>query len=200
MFTGIVEDVGRVVAAEEGHLTVSSRKIASDAGLGDSIAVSGVDLTVTGMLGNELAFDAMPETYRRSNLADLGAGDFVNLERSVRATDRLSGHIVRGVVEGIGQLEAIRAEDAAVIHTYRAPAELLRFVLVKGPICVDGVSLTVIDRTCDAFAVSIVQYTQGHTISLRRRLGDRVNLETDILGRYVDQLLKGERTTRFREG
>jgi riboflavin synthase len=191
VFTGIVQDVGRVVMAADGHLRISSSKIASDAELGDSIAINGVDLTLTAIRGDELAFDVMPETYRRSNLRDLEVGDPVNLERSVRAMDRLSGHIVRGVVEGTGNLDAIRSDGDDFIHTYRAPRDLLRFVVVKGPICVDGVSLTVIDKTRDTFSVSIVRYTQRNT-SLQRSIGDRVNLETDILARYVEQLLTRE--------
>lgn len=189
MFTGIVEDVGEVVRAEHGHLCVSSRLIASDAKPGDSIAINGVDLTVTAVRGNEISFDAMPETYRRSNLEDLDRGDSVNLERSIRPLDRMSGHIVRGVVEGIGVLQGTRRDGDALLLTYRAPSELLRYVVVKGPICVDGASLTVIDTADDAFTVSLVQYTQDHTNHVRRQPGARVNLETDILARYVDKLL-----------
>ena len=189
MFTGIVEDVGIVVDTGHGHLRVSSESIASDAELGDSIAINGVDLTVTEVRGCEISFDAMPETYRRSNLEDLDRGDPVNLERSVRLMDRLSGHIVRGVVEGTGTLEATQPDGDALVCTYRAPSELLRYVIVRGPICVDGASLTVTGKTDDTFTVSIVQYTQAHTNHVRRRPGDRVNLETDILARYVGELL-----------
>ncbi len=185
MFTGIVEDVGIVVEAGHGHLRISSESIASDAELGDSIAINGVDLTVTEVRGCEISFDAMPETYRRSNLEDLDRGDPVNLERSIRLMDRLSGHIVRGVVEGTGTLEATQPDGDALVCTYRAPSELLRYVIVRGPICVDGASLTVTGKTDDTFTVSIVQYTQAHTNHVRRRPGDRVNLETDILSRYV---------------
>ena len=189
MFTGIVEDVGIVLEADHGHLRISSESIASDAELGDSIAINGVDLTVTEVRGCEISFDAMPETYRRSNLEDLDRGDPVNLERSVRLMDRLSGHIVRGVVEGTGTLEATQPDGDALVCTYRAPSELLRYVIVRGPICVDGASLTVTGKTDDTFTVSIVQYTQAHTNHVRRRPGDRVNLETDILARYVGELL-----------
>ena len=189
MFTGIVEDVGIVVEAGHGHLRISSESIASDAELGDSIAINGVDLTVTEVRGCEISFDAMPETYRRSNLEDLDRGDPVNLERSVRLMDRLSGHSVRGVVEGTGTLEATQPDGDALVCTYRAPSELLRYVIVRGPICVDGASLTVTGKADDTFTVSIVQYTQVHTNHVRRRPGDRVNLETDILARYVGELL-----------
>lgn len=189
MFTGIIEEIGIVVEAADGHLRIASAEIASGAEPGDSIAIDGVDLTLTGIRGNEMSFDAMPETYRRSNLGDLVPGAPVNLERSVRPMDRLSGHIVRGVVEGTGSLETIRPDGDALLCTYRAPRELLRCVVVKGPICVDGASLTVIDKTNDTFTVSIVQYTQAHTHHVRRRPGERVNLETDLLARYVEELL-----------
>jgi riboflavin synthase len=189
MFTGIIEDVGKVVLAEHGRLRVSSELIAADAKLGDSISINGVDLTVTAIRGSEMSFDAMPETYRRSNLDDLDRDDPVNLERSTRPMDRLSGHLVRGVVEGTGVLQEARRDGDALVLTYRAPSELLRYVVVKGPICVDGASLTVIDKTDDTFTVSLVQYTQAHTHYVRRRSGDRVNLETDILARYVGELL-----------
>ncbi len=196
MFTGIVEDVGVVVEAVAGHLRVSSGRIAADAKPGDSISVNGIDLTVRALRGREMSFDAMPETYRRSNLEDLDRGDPVNLERSVRPMDRLSGHIVRGVVEGTALLEAIRPDGEAFVCTYRAPRELLRYVVVKGPICVDGASLTVTAKSEDSFTVSIVQYTQTHTHHVRRHPGDRVNLETDILARYVGELLdQGARGT-----
>lgn len=193
MFTGIVEDVGIVLQVVHGHLLISSEAIASDTQRGDSIAINGVDLTVTKVRGHEMSFDAMPETYRRSNLEDLHRGDPVNLERSVRPMDRLSGHIVRGVVEGTGILEATQADGEALVCTYRAPRELLRYTIVKGPICVDGASLTVTDKTEDSFTVSLVQYTQAHTNHVRRRPGDRVNLETDILARYVGELLESPR-------
>lgn len=195
MFTGIVQDVGHVVHAERGHLRILSEEIASDAELGASIAINGVDLTVIEIEGDELSFDAMPETYRRSNLGDLNPSDLVNLERSVRPVDRLSGHIVRGVVEGTGRLESMRREGDALIATYWASRELLIYVVVKGPICVDGASLTVTDKTIDTFSVSLVRYTQVHTNHIRRRPGERVNLETDIVARYVGELLNARRGT-----
>lgn len=190
MFTGIVEEVGSILEAKEGFLRISVSKILADTKLGDSIAINGVDLTVSDMAGDALSFHLMPETYRRSNLADLRPGDAVNLERAVRPSDRLSGHIVRGVVEATGTLESSRAEADAVILTYRAPADLLQYVIVKGPICIDGASLTVIAKTAETFSVSLVEYTQQNTNHLQRRPGDSVNLESDILARYVAQILE----------
>jgi len=189
MFTGIIEEVGQVVVAEAGVLRIRARHILGDAKLGDSIAINGVDLTVTAIDGDCFEANVMPETYRRSNLGALRAGTAVNLERSVRPTDRLSGHIVRGVVEGQASVVSFEPESDAVIARFRTPAELLRYMVVKGPVTIDGASLTIIDKTADSFAVSLVQYTQEHTNLLRKQPGDSVNIETDIIARYVETLL-----------
>ena len=189
MFTGIIEEVGTVVEAGEGTLRIRAPFILTDAGLGDSIAINGVDLTVAEM-DSELFFaNLMPETYRRSNLGELRPGDLVNLERSVRPSDRLSGHIVRGVVEGVGTLHSSTPEGEAVITRILAPAELLRYMVVKGPVCIDGISLTIVAKDEESFSVSLVQYTQEHTNLIRRQPGDRINLETDIIARYVQQFV-----------
>ena len=190
MFTGIIEEVGEITEAAEGLLRIAAPMILEDAQLGDSIAINGVDLTVTRIENAEFLANLMPETYRRSNLGELNVGDRVNLERSVRPMDRLSGHIVRGVVEGRGAFRNSRPEAEALVVSYDAPQDLLRHMIVKGPICIDGVSLTIIDKDETGFAVSLVQYTQQHTNLLDRRSGDAVNLETDILARYVDELLE----------
>ncbi len=192
MFTGIVEEVGTVLEARDGVLRISASLVLEGTKPGDSIAINGVDLTVTELEAGSLAANVMPETYRRSDLGALRPGDRVNLERSVRPTDRLSGHIVRGVVEGTGNLRSLAAEADAIIATYEAPSELLRYMVVKGPVCIDGVSVTVTAKTERTFSVSLVAYTQAHTNLLDREPGDRVNLETDILARYVGELL-GER-------
>jgi riboflavin synthase len=189
MFTGIIEEVGEVIEAADGRLRIRARKVLEDAKLGDSIAINGVDLTVAEIKGDSFFADVMPETYRRSNLARLAPGDGVNLERSVRPTDRLSGHIVRGVVEGVATIDSLTPEGDAVIARFRTPPELLRYMVVKGPVAIDGASLTIIDKTFDTFAVSLVQYTQEHTTLLRKRPGDSVNIETDIIARYVETLL-----------
>lgn len=190
MFTGIIEEVGEVVDANAGALRIRARQILSDAKLGDSIAINGVDLTVTEINGDCFAAHVMPETYRRSNLEELKAGDAVNLERSLRPTDRLSGHIVRGVVEGRATVVSVTPEADAVIARFRTPADLLRYMVVKGPVTVDGASLTIVDKTADSFAVSLVQYTQAHTNLMRKQPGDSVNIETDIIARYVETLLQ----------
>lgn len=190
MFTGIIEEVGRVVENTGARLRIGARVVLSDAKLGDSIAVNGVDLTVAELERDWFAADVMPETFRRSNLGELKAGDPVNLERSLRPTDRLSGHIVRGVVEGVARIESFTPEGGAMIVRFRTPPELLRYMVVKGPVAIDGASLTIIDKTPDTFAVSLVQYTQAHTNLLQKGLGASVNIETDIIARYVEALLQ----------
>ena len=189
MFTGIIEEVGTVGEADEGRLVIACREVLAGTKPGDSVAVNGVDLTVMHLDGGSLHFNCMPETYRRSNLGQLRPGDPVNLERSLTPSDRLSGHIVRGVVEATGTLVSLTPEGDAVIGRYRAPPDILRHCVVKGPIAVDGVSLTVIARDEESFSVSLVQYTQEHTSLVRKKPGDSVNLESDIIARYVDQLL-----------
>ncbi|MYI83128.1 MAG: riboflavin synthase [Chloroflexi bacterium] len=190
MFTGIVEEVGEVRAREGGELVIACRTILEDVALGDSIAVNGVDLTVRTIGDDSLTFDVMPETFRRSNLGEAGPGARVNLERSVRPVDRLSGHIVRGVVETTCTLESLTPEGEAIIARYRPPAEYLPYILMKGPVCLDGASLTVMARDEESFSVSLVQYTQEHTNLTSRQPGDSINLETDLLARYVEQLLE----------
>jgi riboflavin synthase len=190
MFTGIVEEVGTVVEAAPGTLRIRAPHILTDANLGDSIAINGVDLTVAEMDGDTFFANLMPETYRRSNLGELKTGDLVNLERSVRPTDRLSGHIVRGVVEGVGTLHSLTPEGDAIIARFLAPPELLRHMVVKGPVCIDGISLTIIAKDEESFSVSLVQYTQEHTNLVNRKPGDRINLETDIIARYVEQYVQ----------
>jgi riboflavin synthase len=189
MFTGIIEELGRVLEAGDGTLRIRAPKITSDVQLGDSIAINGVDLTVAAAGDATFFAQVMPETYRRSNLGQLKPGDRVNLERSVRPTDRLSGHIVRGVVEGVAAIESFTPEADAIIARFRTPPELLRYMVVKGPVCIDGASLTIIDKTAATFAVSVVQYTQAHTTLLDKRPGDSVNIETDIIARYVESVL-----------
>lgn len=189
MFTGIIEEVGRVQRREGGVLVIECSVVVEDTKLGDSIAVNGVDLTVRTMDSTSMTFDVMPETFRRSDLGSAQPGDRVNLERSVRPTDRLSGHIVRGVVETTCILDSLIPEADAIIARYRTPAEYLRYIVVKGPICVDGVSLTVVAKDAESFSVSLVQYTQEHTNLTGREPGASINLETDILARYVEQLL-----------
>src|SRR3990172_4614198 len=190
MFTGIIEELGTVRGPTEGKLIINAKKVLWGTNLGDSIAVNGVDLPVSYLDEEGFHTNVMPETYRRTNLGELQPGDVVNLERALTLADRLSGHLVRGVVEATGTLESLTPESDAIIARYQAPPEILRYVVVKGPITIDGVSLTVVDKTADSFAVSLVEYTQQHTNLTRKAPGDRVNLESDIIARYVAQLLE----------
>jgi riboflavin synthase len=195
VFTGIIEEVGTVRRRDGGELVIACHTILDDTKLGDSIAINGVDLTVRLIEPDALTFDVMPETYRRSNLRNVSAGDLVNLERSVLAATRLSGHIVRGVVETTCTLDSLTPEGDAVIARYRVDPDYLRYIVMKGPVCVDGASLTVMARDADSFSVSLVQYTQEHTNLTHRRPGDEVNLETDIFARYVEQLIEARAAT-----
>lgn len=195
MFTGIIEEVGSVRRREGGELVIACREIIEDSKLGDSIAVNGVDLTVRAIGPDELSFDVMPETFRRSNLRDLEPGQWVNLERSVTGATRLSGHIVRGVVETTCRLASLTPEGDALIARYTCDPEYLKYIVMKGPVCVDGVSLTVMARDAESFSVSLVQYTQEHTNLTRREPGDEINLETDIFARYIEQLLEARAAT-----
>jgi riboflavin synthase len=195
MFTGIVEEVGRVRAREGGELVIECSTIIDGSQLGDSIAVNGVDLTVRKLDASSMTFDVMPETFRRSNLGEIDAGTLVNLERSVTGATRMSGHVVRGVVEATCTLDSLTPEGDAIIAKFRAPAEYLKYIVLKGPVCVDGISLTVMARDSESFSVSLVQYTQEHTNLMQRKPGDQINLETDIFARYVEQLLEARAAT-----
>jgi riboflavin synthase len=189
MFTGIIEEVGEVRSNVEGEITIKARKVLWGTNLGDSISVNGVDLTAKHFDEEGFIANVMPETYRRSNLGDLRIGDPVNLERSIQLAGRLSGHIVRGVVEGTGIIDSFTPEGEAIILRIGAPPEVLRYVIMKGPVAIDGISLTVMAKDDHSFSVSLVQYTQEHTNLGARAPGDRVNLETDIIARYVEAML-----------
>ena len=199
MFTGIIEEVGSVRSSDGGTLIIGCDAIIDGSRLGDSIAVNGVDLTIAAMDESSMTFNCMPETYRRSNLGGLKAGDPVNLERSLTATTRFSGHIVRGVVEATGELISLTPEGEAILARYSAPPDILGHMVVKGPVTVDGVSLTVIAKDAESFTVSLVQYTQEHTNLMGREQGDSINLESDIMARYVDLILQERGLVRAEE-
>lgn len=194
MFTGIIEELGKVLKNSDGVLHISAPKILEDSGLGDSIAINGVDLTITTIADSAFTANIMPETYRRSALGELQGGDIVNLERSVQPTSRLSGHLVRGVTEGVGKIDSIKPEKDALIVKISAEQALLRYILIKGPVCIDGISLTVIAKDSESFSVSLVQYTQSQTTLAKQKSGTKVNIETDIIGRYVEQFLRESET------
>ena len=193
MFTGIIEEVGEVCrvlsGSTAGEIAIRAKTVLEGTKLGDSIAVNGVCLTVTGLLGDGFTADVMPETLRRTNLGRLGAGSRVNLERAMAADGRFGGHIVSGHIDGVGTIRSQRREENAVWLTIAAPKDILDLIVMKGSIAIDGVSLTVADLTGDTFAVSIIPHTGAQTILLGKRPGDQVNLENDVIGKYVEHLL-----------
>lgn len=195
MFTGIVEEVGRIKAIRRGNggavLEIEAVKVLEGTRVGDSIATNGVCLTVTGMGAGSFDADVMPETLRRSNLGDLRPGDRVNLERALRLDSRLGGHLVAGHVDGTGVVSDRRQEDNAVWFTVVAAPEILRYVIEKGSIAVDGVSLTVAYVDEAVFKVSVIPHTQEETTLLGKRVGAVVNLENDLIAKYVEKFTGG---------
>ena len=194
MFTGIVGYVGSVERVQRGArsavLHIKARTVPEDLRLGDSVAVNGVCLTATGLTGHGFTADVMHETLDRSALAGLGPGSRVNLERAMAANGRFGGHIVAGHVDGVGTIAAIEKDDNAIWFTITAPAQVLRYVVEKGSIAIDGISLTVARVETDRFAVSVIPHTAAVTLLGQRRTGDRVNLESDLVGKYVERLLR----------
>lgn len=194
MFTGIIEELGTVERVTRGRVSaviaIRAEHILSDLKIGDSVAVNGVCLTATGLTGHGFTADVMHETLDRSALAGLGPGSRVNLERAMAANGRFGGHIVAGHVDGVGTIAAIEQDDNAIWFTITAPAQVLRYVVEKGSIAIDGISLTVARVETDRFAVSVIPHTAAVTLLGRRRTGDRVNLESDLVGKYVERLLR----------
>jgi riboflavin synthase len=189
MFTGLVREVGTVVSMENGRLVVSAPETAREAQLGDSIAVDGVCLTVVACVDSTLSFDAVPETLARTSLGTLEGDSRVNLEPSLRAGEPLGGHIVQGHVDGVGTARSIDAEGDGQRVWFDAPADLLRYVVEKGSIAVNGTSLTVADTDDDGFAVALIPHTLGATNLGGLQPEDGVNLEVDVLAKYVEKLL-----------
>ena len=193
MFTGIVEKIGVVrgvvSGSEWGSISIGARRVLEGTRRGDSIAVNGVCLTVTALSREGFTADVMAETLRRSNLGALKAGEAVNLERAMAADGRFGGHIVSGHVDNFGEIVDTSQEGSAFWLTLSAPPDLLELVVEKGSITLDGVSLTVAARTENTFSVSLIPTTQMDTTLLRKRPGDKINLEADVIGKYVRALL-----------
>jgi riboflavin synthase len=196
VFTGLVEDLGTVVAVDRNDggavLTVESR-LAPQIGEGDSVAVNGVCLTATAIVGDRFGFDVMLESLRRSSLGAIDAGSKVNLELALRADARLGGHIMQGHVDGVGTIAALRDEGFSRIVTIDADAELLRYVVEKGSIAVDGVSLTVSRVDDTSFDVSLIPETLERTNLGATTVGRTINLEVDVVAKYVEKLVGGAR-------
>jgi riboflavin synthase len=195
MFTGIIEAVGKIAGIERNgeaiQLGVSAGKIAEDVALGDSVSVNGVCLTVTHYEPPFVTFDAVYETMRKTTLGLLRIGDSVNLERALPVGGRLGGHIVQGHVDGTGRIASIRPLGNSWFVYIDTNPELMRYIVTKGSVSVDGISLTVAEAADRTFAVSIIPHTWDHTALREKHAGDPVNIETDILGKYVEKMLGG---------
>lgn len=189
MFTGIIEETGVLKEQNGGNLVIQADKVLEDVHLGDSIAVNGVCLTVTEFQKNWFRADVMAETLRRSSLGTLKKGSRVNLERAMAADGRFGGHIVSGHIDGTGTVENMQREGNAIWVTISCGAALLRYIAEKGSIAIDGISLTVAEVRENGFRVSIIPHTGEETTLLARRTGDMVNLETDIIAKYVERLM-----------
>ncbi len=194
MFTGIIEEIGKIVSIKNGAkssvLTINGKLIFEDMHIGDSIAVNGVCLTVTSKTNDTFTADVMAETLRRSSLGSLKVGSYINLERAMAANGRFGGHIVSGHIDGTGEIESFVKEDNAVWVTIKTPEKLLKYIIEKGSIAIDGISLTVayVDDRC--FKVSLIPHTGANTTLLDKKPGDIVNLENDVVGKYVEKLLR----------
>jgi riboflavin synthase len=193
MFTGIVEERGAVLQIAPSRLTVACRTVSSDAEVGASISVNGVCLTVVERADDHLSFDVSAETLRRTSLSRLAAGDPVNLERPLTFSSRLGGHLVQGHVDGVGEVGGIeRGDDGGAWMTIGAPHEIGRYLVEKGSVCVDGVSLTVAERDGSAFAVALIPHTLEVTTLGSAEVGDPLNLEVDVIAKYVEALLPAD--------
>lgn len=193
MFTGIIEEMGQIrsitMKGRSGQVAVCARKVLEGTRIGDSIAVNGVCLTVVSLQADGFSADVMAETVRRSNLGQLKAGDHVNLERAMAAGGRFGGHLVSGHIDGTGRIRSCRQEENAVWVMVEADPGILRLIVKKGSVCIDGISLTVADVGDHWFSVSVIPRTGAETTLLRKRPGDLVNLENDMIGKYVERLL-----------
>ncbi|KRQ87554.1 Riboflavin synthase [Caloramator mitchellensis] len=193
MFTGLIEEVGKVKSIiktnNAAKITINARKVLEGVKLGDSISTNGVCLTVTEFNLQSFTVDVMPETMRRSNLHLLSLGDAVNLERALRIGDRLGGHFVSGHIDGMGTITNLESEDNAVWLTIETSNELLKYIVYKGSIAVDGISLTVAYADDNSFKVSIIPHTREVTTLHRKKVGDVVNLECDMISKYIEKLL-----------
>ncbi|MGI6736930.1 MAG: riboflavin synthase [Anaerovoracaceae bacterium] len=201
MFTGLIEEKGTIKGIRRGAdssvLTIAGELIFSDLRIGDSVAVNGVCLTATGIDGHSFTADVMHETLSRSGLGGLRPGSAVNLERAMPADGRFGGHIVSGHIDGTGTIVDIRRDDNAIWYTVRTEPALMRYIVEKGSIAIDGISLTVARVEEDRFAVSIIPHTASATTLAERHVGDTVNLENDIIGKYIEKLMQApQETTR----
>lgn len=204
MFTGLVEEIGKIESVikstKSARITIKASKILEGVKLGDSICTNGVCLTVTAFDSAKFTVDVMAETMRRSNLKNLSLGSEVNLERALRLGDRLGGHIVSGHIDGVGQIKNYENEDNAIWVTIEASSEILKYIVEKGSIAIDGVSLTVAYVDESVFKVSIIPHTKDMTTLIKKRIGDQVNLECDTIGKYIEKFLNLKEDAPIKKG
>ena len=189
MFTGIIQELGITKISTGSYISIGAISSITGLNLGDSVSVNGVCLTVSHIGNQQFSADTMPETLRRSNLGLLTPNDPVNLEKALTLNAPIGGHLIQGHVDATGTLLSIEEESDAVLLKFQAPPEIMKYVVWKGFICVDGISLTIIDNDSATFSVSVVQYTRQNTTLGSVRIGSTVNLEVDILAKYVEKLL-----------
>ncbi|KPU44004.1 riboflavin synthase [Oxobacter pfennigii] len=196
MFTGIIEEIGKMESIRKGAqsfvISVQAKKIMEDVRIGDSIAVNGVCLTVTSFSPRGFTADVMHETLNRSSLGNLRRGSLVNLERAMSINGRFGGHIVTGHIDGTGTVSAIEKDDIAILYTIKTSSKILRYIIEKGSIAIDGISLTVAKVYKDSFSVSVIPHTAVMTILSDKHIGDTVNLENDCIGKYVERLMEAQ--------
>lgn len=204
MFTGIVEELGTIkkmaINGTSGQIEIQAEKVLEGTKVGDSIAVNGICLTVTTVLQKGFTADVMAETVRRSSLGDLKRGDYVNLERAMAADGRFGGHIVSGHIDGTGKIVSYKREENAIWVKIETTEEILRFIIEKGSICIDGISLTVAKVAEGSFSVSVIPHTAEETTLIKKNPGDLVNLENDVVGKYVERLLNYKETNTKNSG
>lgn len=200
MFTGIVEEIGKIQNVKKNIkssvLTIEGNKIFEDIHIGDSISVNGVCLTVTTFSNNAFTADVMNETISRSSLGQLRNGSYVNLERAMPANGRFGGHIISGHIDGVGKIIKIEKDDNAIWYTISVERNLMKYIVEKGSIAVDGISLTIAKVTVNDFSISIIPHTSQETILSHRSVGDIVNIENDVIGKYVEKLITFERNKK----
>lgn len=200
MFTGIIEEIGIIKNVKKNNkssiITIQGKRIFEDINIGDSISVNGVCLTVTTFSNEIFTADVMNETLGRSSLSSLQNGSYVNLERAMSASGRFGGHIVSGHIDGTGKIIKIKRDDNAIWYTVTVEDNLIKYIVEKGSIAIDGISLTVANVNNNSFSVSIIPHTSQETILSHRLVGDIVNIENDIIGKYVEKLITFEKNKK----
>ncbi|MBR1729938.1 MAG: riboflavin synthase [Selenomonadaceae bacterium] len=199
MFTGIIEEVGKFDSLINGSIKIRCEKILSDMKIGDSISTNGICLTVTTFDQKSFTADVMPETIRRTSLENLKSGDLVNLERALQINDRFGGHIVSGHIDGVGKILSMKSEGNAVIVNIEAEKKLLKYIVEKGSVALDGMSLTVVNVSDKNFSVSLIPHTRDVTNFKQKKISSLVNIETDLIAKYIERLMNFKPSTITKE-